>query len=164
MGARQRRRTIAPEGEDQENAGLRQAADLLALADQLEQLAAQIEAAEVPPVDNITRVSVRETDESEHDLQFWDNLLGDSPERPVQQDAAMEGANSVISLIPFPDIKEYRSNVANGVSQNSRGIELIPIQGQLQREENEEDIEAQPGSSNDERLNNAFRSPLDRSY
>ncbi|KAF3188812.1 hypothetical protein TWF225_003194 [Orbilia oligospora] len=164
MGARQRRRAIAPEGEDQENAGLRQAANLLALADQLEQLAAQIEAAEVPPVDNITRVSIRETDESEHDLQFWDNLLGDSPERPVHQEAAMEESNSVINLIPFPDIEEDRFNAGNGESQNSRGIELIPIQGQLQREEDEEDIEAQPGSSNDERLNNAFRGPLDRSY
>ncbi|KAF3275890.1 hypothetical protein TWF970_006501 [Orbilia oligospora] len=147
MGARQRRRTIAPEGEDQENAGLRRAADLLALADQLEQLAAQIEAAEVPPVDNITRVSIRERDESEHDLQFWDNLLGDSPERPVHQEAAMEESNSVINLIPFPDIEEDRSNAGNRESQNSRGIELIPIQGQLQREEDEEDIEAQPGNS-----------------
>ncbi|KAF3085870.1 hypothetical protein TWF103_001910 [Orbilia oligospora] len=110
MGARRRRRAIAPEGEDQENAGLRQAADLLALADQLERLAAQIEAAEVPPVDNITRVSIRETDESEHDLQFWDNLLGDSPERPVHQEAAMEESNSVINLIPSPDIEEDRFN------------------------------------------------------
>ncbi|KAK6510632.1 hypothetical protein TWF506_009735 [Arthrobotrys conoides] len=73
MWAQWRRRTVAPEGEEQGNLGLQQAADLLALADQLERLAAQIGAVEVPiepPVDNITRVSVRERDESEHDLHF----------------------------------------------------------------------------------------------
>ncbi|KAK6511636.1 hypothetical protein TWF481_000545 [Arthrobotrys musiformis] len=168
-----RRRTIASEGEDQRDADFRPAADMLALADQLEQLAAQIEAAEAPvdldpPVDDITRVSVRQRDESEHDFQFWDNLLEESPERPPGQinggysGAPAEG-NSVIDLIPFPNLDDYRPDDAQ--NPNAGGIELIPIQGQLQQGvEGVEDIEAQLESANNDELNVAFRGPLDRTY
>ncbi|KAK6335026.1 hypothetical protein TWF718_010468 [Orbilia javanica] len=170
MWAQWRRRTIAPEGEEQINGGFRGAADLLALADRLEQLAAEIEGAEVqiePPVDNITRVSVRERDESEQDFQFWDNMLGDSPERPqgqveIRYSEAPGEVNSMAELIPFPNIDEYPPNSANSQNQNRGGIELIPIENHAQ--EDAEDLEGHPGSMNDEQMNNAFRGPSDRSY
>ncbi|KAK6529495.1 hypothetical protein TWF281_008668 [Arthrobotrys megalospora] len=144
-------------------ANLQPALDLLALAEQLEQLAADIDAAQAePPVDEVTRMSVRQRDESEHNFQFWDNILGDSPERveelePINSpDDAAEG-NNVIELIPLPSDEDY--GPVGAQNQNRGEFELMPVQGQRE----EDDIEAQRGPLNDE-LNVAFRGDVNRTY
>ncbi|KAK6354036.1 hypothetical protein TWF730_008456 [Orbilia blumenaviensis] len=171
LWAQGRRTTIPAEGEDsnEENFGLQPAADILAFAQQLEELAAQLDAGEGEferPVDEVTRVSVHGRNETEHDLHFWDNLLEDSPERPQERAVAnqLEGLrddHTAIELMPLPDIDEsYHADPANG---NRGGIELIPVQGHNLRD-NDMGMEAQRGFMNDEDLDNAFRGSPHRSY